>query len=165
MSAFPHAILNEYWDLIQPGMKVETYNLDSYCPVKLFWFAEVQQVEGYKGLLRWVLWSFIYKIIQNHVAHLPLILWSSNLWSHFHQNRQKSHWYSDWSSSSIFCFSRVNFFYQTARKDYLNTVDNFLEWISGSSMAILGGILGFYPRVSRFLTVEALVQFVNVFNL
>ena len=52
VSAFPHAILNEYWDLIQPGMKVETYNLDSYCPVKLFWFAEVQQVEGYKGLLR-----------------------------------------------------------------------------------------------------------------
>ena len=50
--AFPHAILNEYWDLIQPGMKVETYNLDSYCPVKLFWFAEVQRVEGYKGLLR-----------------------------------------------------------------------------------------------------------------
>ena len=52
MSAFPHAILNEYWDLIQPQMKVETYNLDSYCPVKLFWFAEVKQVEGYKGLLR-----------------------------------------------------------------------------------------------------------------
>jgi len=54
VSAFPHAILNEYWDLIQPGMKVETYNLDSYCPVKLFWFAEVQQVEGYKGLLRYL---------------------------------------------------------------------------------------------------------------
>jgi len=52
--AFPHAILNEYWDLIQPGMKVETYNLDSYCPVKLFWFAEVQRVEGYKGLLRYL---------------------------------------------------------------------------------------------------------------
>jgi hypothetical protein len=54
VSAFPHAILNEYWDLIQPGMKVETYNLDSNCPVKLFWFADVKQIEGYKGLLRYL---------------------------------------------------------------------------------------------------------------
>ena len=52
VSAFPHAILNEYWDIIQPGLYVETYNLDSNCPVKLFWFANVKQIEGYKGLLR-----------------------------------------------------------------------------------------------------------------
>ena len=40
-------------------MKVETYNLDSYCPVKLFWFAEVQRVEGYKGLLRSVIFDML----------------------------------------------------------------------------------------------------------
>ncbi|CBY31525.1 unnamed protein product [Oikopleura dioica] len=52
--AFPHAILSDDWDLIQPGMKVETYNLDSHSPTKLFWFAEVMRIEGYKALLRYL---------------------------------------------------------------------------------------------------------------
>ncbi|KAK6173380.1 hypothetical protein SNE40_016844 [Patella caerulea] len=53
ISSFIHAPMNESWEQISIGMKIECLNHDTDLPYSVFWIAAVMKLAGYKALVRY----------------------------------------------------------------------------------------------------------------